>query len=75
MNQRDRRLLDKQLRGYTQQPKDGIVILTAVAVFFAGVTLGGTIFSRQSDPTRTTSSNEAVISFLNNTLTREMNSK
>ena len=70
MNRRDRQLLDKQLRGYTQQPKDGIVILTVVAVFFAGVTLGGTLFSRQS-----TSSNETVISFLNNTLTRETNSK
>jgi len=66
MNRRDRELLDKQLRGHTPLQKHGMVIFTVVAVFFAGVTVGGTLFSHQSDLTRTTSSNETEISFLDN---------
>jgi hypothetical protein len=64
MNQRDRELLDKQLRGYTPPRKDGIMILTVVAVFLAGMTFGGALLARQSDPTRNAASEETAISFL-----------
>jgi hypothetical protein len=64
MNKRDRVLLDKQLRGYTPRRRDGVMILTVVAVFFAGMTVGGVIFQRQSDPTRNVSGEETAISYL-----------
>jgi len=66
MNQRDRELLDRQFRGYNTRGKDGIVTLTVVAVFFAGMTIGGALFPRQSDQTRT-SSEATMISLVNST--------
>jgi hypothetical protein len=64
MNKCDRKLLDKQLRGYTPPRKDGVMILTLVAVFLAGVTVGGMLFPRRSDPTRNTPSEATVISLM-----------
>jgi hypothetical protein len=42
MDQRDKELLDKQLRGINPSPRnDSVMILAVVAVFFAGMTVGG----------------------------------
>jgi hypothetical protein len=58
MDRRDQELLDKQLRGYDPPHGNGRIGLAAVAVFFAGLVLGGALFSppaRQNAPTRTAS--------------------
>jgi hypothetical protein len=53
MDQRDWKLLDKQLRGPNpSRPNDGVTVLMAVAVFFAGMTLGGILFAHESKPMR-----------------------
>jgi len=44
MNQRDRVLLDKQVRRITPTPRHGgAVILAMVGIFLAGITLGDTL--------------------------------
>jgi hypothetical protein len=46
MDRRDQELLDKQLRRVQPvRANDGTMILAIVAVFLAGVTLGGFLFS------------------------------
>ena len=51
MNQRDQELLDKQLRWLRPSPPNaGVMVLAIVAVFVAGITLGGTVFAHESDP-------------------------
>jgi hypothetical protein len=56
MDQRDWKLLDKQLRAPNpSRPNDGVTVLMAVAVFFAGMTLGGILFAHESKPMRITS--------------------
>jgi hypothetical protein len=47
MDQRDQELLNKQLRGLSPPRNDGVMILMVVAVFFAGMTLGGILFARE----------------------------
>lgn len=64
MDRRDRELLDKQLRVFYPRRDDGIMFLTVVAVFFAGVALGGVLFPHQNEAKRITPSE--VVSFLNN---------
>ena len=46
MDQRDQRLLDKQLWGVSSHPphNGGIVGLAVVAVFLAGMAIGGVLF-------------------------------
>jgi hypothetical protein len=53
MDRHDRELLDKQLRRL--QPalrNDGAMALMGVALFLAGVTLGGFLFAYKNQPTR-----------------------
>jgi hypothetical protein len=51
MDQHDQELLDKQLRGLNPSPpNDGIMVLAILAVFFAGMTLGGFLSAYQSEP-------------------------
>ncbi len=52
MDRSDRELLQKQLRAINPAPRrDGVVIVTVVVVFLAGMTLGGLLAGRQSGPT------------------------
>ena len=50
MEQRDWELLDKQMRGLSPPRNDAIIVFTVVAMFFAGMTLGGLLFPRQGEP-------------------------
>lgn len=53
MDQHDTELLDKQLRGLNPAPRDnGVVILAVLAVFFAGMALGGFLVGYKSEPMR-----------------------
>lgn len=62
MNQSDQELLDKQLRGlYPPSRRDGMLIMTIVAVFFGGLVLGGLLFGHNG-PTRTASNEWAEAS-------------
>jgi hypothetical protein len=67
MDHRDRKLLDKQLRGLNPSPRhDGVMVLAVLAVFFAGMTLGSFLTPYKSEPTQV-ASNDATpaISLLN----------
>ena len=60
MDQRDQELLDKQLRQLNLSPRsDGVIILAILAVFFAGMTLSGFLFSYKSEPVQI-ASNDAT---------------
>jgi hypothetical protein len=51
MDQRDRELLDKQLRQLNPSPRsDGVLILAMLAVFISGMALGGFLFAHESQP-------------------------
>ena len=53
MDQRDWELLDKQLQGPNPSRRNnGGMFLTVVAMFFAGMTFGGTLFAHESKPMR-----------------------
>jgi len=67
MDQRDQKHLDKQLRGLNPSPRnDGVMVLAVLAVFFAGLTLGGFLSVYKSEPMHI-ASNDATpaISFPN----------
>ena len=68
MNQRDWELLDKQLWGFSSRPpqNSGVVGLEVVAVFLAGMAVGGVLLTHDSN-FKQTASHEAVtaISLLN----------
>lgn len=52
MDQGDRELLDKQLRGlYRPSRNDGVLVLAVLAMFFVGMTLGGFLAAYKSEPT------------------------
>lgn len=54
MDQRDQELLDKQFRTLTPPRRnDGVMILAIVSVFFAGITVGGLLAEKKSEPIRT----------------------
>ncbi len=64
MDQRDRELLDKQMRRLgptTGRPETMIAV--CVGVFLVGVTFGGLLFS-SSEPTRIATNDAAVAPFL-----------
>jgi hypothetical protein len=62
MDQRDWELLDKQLRGPNPSRRnDGGMFLAVVAIFFAAMTLGGTLFAHESKPMRIASNNMAAV--------------
>jgi hypothetical protein len=65
MDQRDQELLDKQLRGLRPPRNDGVMILMVVAVFFAGMTLGGVLFAHEK-PMRIASNDATAAIFLPN---------
>ena len=51
MDQRDQELLDKQMRAISPAPRrDGVVIVTVLMVFLAGMTLGGMLAGSASEP-------------------------
>jgi len=53
MNQRDLELLNKQLSRLNPQPRrSNALIFIICAAFVAGLTLGGSLFARASDPAR-----------------------
>ncbi len=52
MNRRDWELLDQQMRRSSPPRNDVITSLTVVAVFLAGLVLGGIIFAHKDEPTR-----------------------
>ena len=49
MERPDWELLDKQVRGLRPPRNDGVIVLTAVAVFFAGMILGGLLVPHESE--------------------------
>ena len=57
MDRRDQKLLDKQLAHVTPQRNDSILIVMFVVVLFAGMALGGAMFS-QAGRSLLTASNE-----------------
>jgi hypothetical protein len=60
MDQRDQDLLDKQLRWPNPYPRnDGVMVLALLAMFFAGMTLGGFLFAYKSEPMQI-ASNDAM---------------
>jgi hypothetical protein len=52
MEQRDWALLDKQLGGPNPSGGNGQMLLTVVAIFFAGMTLGGVLFAHEGKVSR-----------------------
>ena len=52
MEQRDWELLDKQVRELRPARNDGVTVLTVVAMFFAGMMLGGLLVPHESELTR-----------------------
>jgi hypothetical protein len=50
MDQRDQELLEKQLRRLNPPRSDGVMTLAILAVFFAGMALGGFLFAYRSEP-------------------------
>jgi len=51
MNRRERDLLDKQLHAIYAPPRsDGVLMLGILAVFFAGIALGGFLYAYTSEP-------------------------
>ncbi len=60
MNRRDQELLDKQLHAVYVAPRsDGVLMLAILAVFFAGIAVGGFIYAYTSEPTQF-AANEAM---------------
>jgi len=49
MDRRDDELLARQLRGVAPPRNDGLVGLTVVTVFFAGLSLGAYVFAPHQD--------------------------
>ena len=53
MDQRDQELLDRQLRRITPVPRnDGILAVTGLVVFLAGVALGGVLVKQDAETSR-----------------------
>ncbi|HEX3936963.1 MAG TPA: hypothetical protein VHX43_05605 [Xanthobacteraceae bacterium] len=51
MNRRDRELLNKQSHAMYVPPRsDGVLMLGILAVFFAGIALGGFLYAYTSEP-------------------------
>jgi hypothetical protein len=56
MDQRDQELLEKQLRAINPAPRhDGVIIVTVLVGFLAGMTLGGFLVGHTSEPMRVAS--------------------
>ena len=60
MNRRDQELLDKQLHGVLPGPRhDGALALAILAIFLAGMTIGGFLTAVTDEPPIRVASNEA----------------
>ena len=66
MDYRDQELLDRQLRKVTPPRHDGILALAIVAMFFAGMTLGGMLVAQEDQPLRIAANDGAPIAALFN---------
>jgi hypothetical protein len=66
MEQRDWELLDKQGLGLRPPRNDGVIVLTVVAVFFAGMILGGLLVPNESELMRIASSDARTAFSLSN---------
>jgi len=56
MTRQEQELLQRQLRALHPAPRhDGVMIIAAVALFAAGLVLGGALGGYRSEPTRTAS--------------------
>jgi hypothetical protein len=67
MDQRGQELLDKQLRGFNPPPRnDRIIMLVVLAVFFAGMTLGGFLTAYKSEPMQIASNDATPMISLSN---------
>jgi hypothetical protein len=64
MNPQDRELLDKQLRNFHASPRrDGVLIAAILAMFFAGIVIGGLL--AEPHKVTQTASNEPIASVAN----------
>jgi hypothetical protein len=52
MNRRERELLDRQMRAITPPRTNGLLVLTALALFAAGIIVGGFLAEYRAGPTR-----------------------
>jgi hypothetical protein len=53
MDRRDQELLEKQLHSIYVAPRsDGVLMLAVLAVFFAGIALGGFLYAYTGEPLR-----------------------
>jgi hypothetical protein len=64
MQQRDWDLLDKQVRELRPPRNDGVIVLTVVAVFFAGMIRGGLLVPHESELMRIASNDAPAASSL-----------
>jgi hypothetical protein len=63
MDQRDLELLDKQMRAINRAPRrDGVIIVTVLMVFIAGMTLGSLLAGSANEPTRVAANDVAPVS-------------
>jgi hypothetical protein len=61
MDQRDKELLDKQLRRLHLSPRsDGVMVFAFLAAFFTGTALGGFLFTYNSEPPMQIASNDVT---------------
>jgi hypothetical protein len=68
MEQRDWELLNKQLHRHRTKANDGLIVSTVVAVFIAGLILGGVTVPHESKLMRIASNDaRTVISLANST--------
>jgi hypothetical protein len=64
MDQRDQELLEKQLRAINPAPRqDGVIIVTLLVGFLAGMTLGGFLVGHTSEPMRVASNDVAPTAY------------
>ena len=63
MDQRDLELLDKQMRAINRAPRrDGMIIVTVLMVFLAGMSLGHLLAGPGTEPTRVAVNDVAPVS-------------
>jgi hypothetical protein len=63
MDQRDLELLDKQMRAINRAPRrDGVIIVTVLMVFLAGMTVGSLLAGSANEPTRVAANDVAPVS-------------
>ena len=67
MDQRDKELLDKQLRSLHFSPRsDGVMVFAFLVAFFTGMALGGFLFAYNSEPMQIASNDATPQIFLPN---------